>query len=66
MAKRSTRDGFGLAVFLGTLVALVVGPTYLKPLPVWMKLVLAVAGCCVIAAIAVYSRRRARRSAQSR
>jgi hypothetical protein len=49
-----------LAIFIAVLVALVIGPTYLQPLPIWLKLVIAVAGLCVIATIAIYSRRRAR------
>jgi hypothetical protein len=58
----SRRDSlwFILAVPIGVAVALFVGPTYLESLPIWLKLVMAGAGCCVIAAIAVYSRRRAR------
>jgi hypothetical protein len=56
------RLGFGLAIFIGVSVAMLVGPTYLRPLPIWAKLVLVVAGCGFIATVAVYSRRRARRA----
>jgi hypothetical protein len=45
---------------LAVVMALIIGPKYLKPLPIWVQLVIAGAGCCVIAAIAVYSWRRAR------
>jgi hypothetical protein len=62
MASRSWRDRLPLAVAvpIAVVVTLWVGPAYLQPLPIWMKLVLAAAGCCVIATIAIYSRRRAR------
>jgi hypothetical protein len=50
-----------LAIFIGVAVALLAGPAYLRPLPMWVKLLLIVAGCCFIATVAIYSRRRARR-----
>lgn len=52
----------GLAVFIGVSVVMLIGPAYLRPLPMWAKLVIVVAGCGFIAAVAVYSRRRARRA----
>jgi hypothetical protein len=55
------RVWFGLAVFIGVSVAMLVGPPYLRPLPMWAKLVIVVAGCLFIASVAVYTRRRARR-----
>jgi hypothetical protein len=62
MSRRDRVLAFGLAVPLSTaLVTYVIGPTYLRPLPIWLKLVIAVACCGLIATIAVYSRRRARR-----
>ena len=62
MTSRSWRDRLTLAVAVpvAVVVALWVGPAYLQPLPIWVKVVLAAAGCCVIAAVAIYSRRRAR------
>jgi len=42
----------------GAIVAVYLGPRYLGPQPLWLKLVLAVAGVTVIAVIAMYSRRR--------
>jgi len=54
---------FGLAVPFGSaLVTFVIGPEFLRPLPIWLKLVGMVACGGLIAAIAVYGRRRARRS----
>lgn len=63
MAPRSWRDRLqlGVAVFIGIAVALLIGPTYLRPLPMWSKLLLIVVGCAFIATVAIYSRRRARR-----
>jgi hypothetical protein len=51
-----------LAIFIGVSVAMLIGPAYLRPLPMWAKLVIVVAGCGFIATVAVYSRRRARRA----
>ncbi len=66
MARMSRRDTiliFGLVVPLSAaLLTLVVGPQYLAPLPTWSKLVIVVAGLCVIIAVAIYGRRRARRT----
>jgi hypothetical protein len=64
MARMSRRDVvlvFGLVVPLSAaLMTFVVGPRYLEPLPMWSKLVIAAGGACAIAAIAIFSRRRAR------
>jgi hypothetical protein len=62
MALRTRRERlwFGLAVSLGPVVALLIGPAYLQPLPMWAKLAIVIAGCALIAALAIYSRRRAR------
>jgi peptidoglycan/LPS O-acetylase OafA/YrhL len=64
MASISRRDaalvGLVLAVWTSVLT-LYVGPTYLQPLPIWAKVVIAIALCLLIATVAVYSRRRARR-----
>jgi len=63
VSRRDTLLLFGLALPLSvSLVTFVVGPTYLRPLPTWLKLVIAGACGCVIAALAVYSRRRTPRS----
>lgn len=51
---------FGLAVFIAIFVVGLIGPAYLRPLPLWAKLVVVVAGCAFIATVAIYSRRRAR------
>jgi 4-amino-4-deoxy-L-arabinose transferase-like glycosyltransferase len=54
---------FGLTVsFSASLVVFVIGPTYLRPLPMWAQLAIVVAGCGFIATVALYSRRRARRA----
>jgi LPXTG-motif cell wall-anchored protein len=50
-----------LAVWAGVLT-LYVGPTYLRPLPLWEQLALAVAGLVIIATLAMYGRRRRRRN----
>jgi hypothetical protein len=64
MAKVSARDMVVVAFAVGFSVAAVnlLGDHYLRPLPIWLKLALAVAGCCVIAALPVYGRRLARHS----
>jgi hypothetical protein len=49
--------------FSVALVDVVIGPYVLKPLPLWVQLLIVVLGAFAIAAIAVYSRRRAARSA---
>jgi hypothetical protein len=53
---------FGFSVFIGVSVAMLIGPAYLRPLPMWAQLLIAIAGCAFIATVAVYSRRRARRA----
>jgi hypothetical protein len=62
MASWSWRDRlwFGLAIFIGVSVALLIGPIYLDPLPLWLKVVIAIAGTLIIATAGIYSRRRAR------
>ncbi|HVS50604.1 MAG TPA: hypothetical protein VHJ99_17110 [Candidatus Dormibacteraeota bacterium] len=68
MRTWSTRDKvvFVFAVILGFAAVRLLGDIYLRPLPIWSKLVIAAAGVCVIAAIAIYSRRRARHQAPPR
>jgi Flp pilus assembly protein TadB len=63
MAFRSWRDRLwlGLAIFIGVAVALIIGPAYIHPLPLWLKVLIAVACGLTIASLAVYSRRRVRR-----
>ncbi len=64
MKSKSRRDRVLVGVVVsvsGVLVASVIGPMYLRPLPTWLKLVIVVAGSAMIATIAVYGRRRARR-----
>jgi CRP-like cAMP-binding protein len=51
---------FGLTISFSTSVVMLVGPTYIRPLPMSAQLVLAVACVCFIAAVAIYGRRRAR------
>jgi hypothetical protein len=61
MSRRDTVLVFGIVVPLSTaIIALVVGPRYLQPLPMWSKLAVVAAGCCFIAAVAIYGRRRRR------
>jgi hypothetical protein len=63
MRTRRGRLWFGLTLAFSTsLVVFVIGPTYLRPLPMWAQLLVLVAGCGFIASVAVYSRRRARRA----
>jgi hypothetical protein len=54
---------FAFAIALIPGVVKLLGDQYLAPLPMWLQLVIAAAGICSIATIAIYSRRRARRSA---
>jgi LPXTG-motif cell wall-anchored protein len=64
----SKRDSVLVALVIGVWTAvltLYVGPTYLRPLPLWGQVALAVAGGLIIATIAIYSRRRRRRAASS-
>lgn len=62
MSRRDTILVFGLVVPLSAVImTFVVGPRYLDPLPMWLKLVIAVACFCFIATVAIYGRRRARR-----
>jgi hypothetical protein len=54
-----------LLAFWGGVLTVYIGPTYIRPLPMWGQAVLAVACCLVVATIAIYSRRRRRRAASS-
>ncbi|MGH7760125.1 MAG: hypothetical protein ACREOY_01740 [Candidatus Dormibacteraceae bacterium] len=65
MSKRdSVLVVFWIAIWTGVLTAYV-GPTYIRPLPMWGQAVLAAAGCLIVATIAIYARRRRRRGASS-
>jgi heme A synthase len=65
MSKRnSVLVAFVIAIWTGVLT-LYVGPTYIRPLPLWAQVVVAAAGCLIIATIAIYARRRRRRAASS-
>jgi hypothetical protein len=55
----------GLSIFVSVAFVMLIGPTYLRPLPMWAKLVFIVAGSGFIAAVGIYGRRRARRAASS-
>ncbi|MFI5260148.1 MAG: hypothetical protein ACHQ01_11180 [Candidatus Limnocylindrales bacterium] len=63
MRRFSRRDAaiVGATVGVTTGVLTQVGPHYIDPLPLWSKLVIAVACCALVGAVAVYGRRRARR-----
>jgi hypothetical protein len=64
----SRRDSVLVALMLaiwGGLLTLYVGPTYIRPLPMWEQVGLAVACCLIIATIAIYGRRRSRRETSS-
>jgi ABC-type antimicrobial peptide transport system permease subunit len=50
----------GVGVFIAVFFALVIGPAYIRPLPTWLQLAIAIAGGCIIGALALYARRRAR------
>jgi hypothetical protein len=52
---------FAVAFAFGLIVVRLLGDQFVRPLPIWLKLVIAAACVCVIAALALYSRRRARR-----
>jgi hypothetical protein len=56
--------GAVLAVWASVLTVYV-GPTYLRPFPMWAKVVLALACCVFIGTVAVYGRRRSRRETSS-
>lgn len=64
MDRLSRRDRlwFGIALMVGPAVVLVIGPAYLRPLPIGLKVVLAVVLGCLLAGLVLYSRRRARRT----
>ena len=65
MSRRaSVLVAFVLAIWV-SILTVYVGPTYLQPLPMWAKVVLALAGCLIIATIAIYGRRRSRREPSS-
>jgi hypothetical protein len=68
MRTWSIRDKvvFVFVVILGFGAVRLLGDIYLRPLPIWSKLAVAAACVCVIAAIAIYGRRRARRQAPPR
>ena len=60
--SRRDRLWFGIVILVVPAVVLVLGPAYVDPLPTWLKLVVAVVGVLVVGAVAIYSRRRARRT----
>ena len=63
MSRRDTVLLFGLVVPVSAaIMTLIVGPRYLNPLPMWLKLVMAAIGCCFIATVAIYGRRRTHRA----
>ena len=65
MARRdAVLTAVALAISSGV-ITLYVGPTYLRPLPLWGQVVLAVACGLIVATIAIYSRRRSRRKTSS-
>jgi hypothetical protein len=39
-----------------------IGPKYIDPLPMWLKVVVAITGAVLIATVAIYSRRRPRQA----
>ncbi|HXD82383.1 MAG TPA: hypothetical protein VNU27_12495 [Candidatus Acidoferrum sp.] len=53
-----------IAVWTGVLISYV-GPTYIRPLPMWGQILLAVACGLIVATIAIDSRRRSRRKTSS-
>jgi ABC-type multidrug transport system permease subunit len=64
----SRRDSVLVALALAiwcSILTVYVGPTYIRPLPMWGQVVLAVALCVIIGTLAIYSRRRRRRAASS-
>jgi len=68
MRRGSRRDAVLLSLgtaFIASIITFIVGPAYLEPLPVWLKLLVAAAACLVVAAVAIYGRRRSRRVASA-
>ena len=65
MSKRDLVLVSFVLAFCGGVMTFYVGPTYIQPLPIWEKVVMAVACCLIIATIAIYSRRRSRRETSS-
>ena len=53
-----------IALWTGVLTSYV-GPIYIRPLPMWGQIVLAVACGLLVATIAIYSRRRSRSKTSS-
>jgi hypothetical protein len=53
-----------IAIWNGVL-AIYVGPTFIRPLPMWGQIGLAVVGGLIIATLAIYGRRRSRRKTSS-
>jgi hypothetical protein len=65
MVSRSWFDRLwlGLAVFVGIAFAMVIGPAYLRPLPLWEKALITVVGVLSVSTLAIYNWRRSRRPA---
>jgi hypothetical protein len=65
MAPRSWLDKLwlGIAVFVGIAFAMVIGPAYLRPLPLWEKALITIVGVLSVSTLAIYSRRRSHRPA---
>jgi len=59
----SRRQQVLIAITLGVSLSVIqffIGPTYLEPLPISAKLILAAVLLCMLAALAIYFRRRGR------
>ncbi len=65
MATMSRRQKVGVALAVGfdTVAVKLLGDHYLQTLPIWLLLVLGFAAGCALAALVVYTRRGARRTA---
>jgi hypothetical protein len=64
MDLRSWRGRFWFGLTVGASVSIVrlIGPKYIDPLPMWLKVVVAITGAVLIATVAIYSRRRPRQA----
>ena len=65
MSKRNSVLVAVVIAIWSVVLATYFGPTFINPLPLWEQVTLAAAACLIVAAIAIYSRRRSRRVSSS-
>jgi hypothetical protein len=61
MSKRNSVLVAVVIAIWSVVLATYVGPTFINPLPLWEQVTMAAAACLIVAAIAIYGRRRSRR-----